>query len=673
MGAETNSHTDSNFLTLDLSKSWEKTSPALKGLPKPDGPPAVANGYLWNSYTSLYLYGGLYSETPPQTPDPVSIWEYNIPEAKWIEHADPKTTDGNFSEPSGQSLQRSAEGAGLSVPELGLSWYFGGHQDMYTTKGWSNQVPRIYLTSLLELTHPGYMNTGVRGLGVGESGAPSDNLAFRNITEGGIQSSSGFTERADGVLVYVPGWGLSGIVLGLAGGISVPDGDEGSFTDLSTIDIYDVASSRWYKQSTSGTPPGIRVNPCAVVFAAPDASSFNVYLYGGQNLYPYGEQRQYDDVWILTIPSFSWVKVETEGQTKPPARAGHTCHAWDGQMVVVGGYVGKDLSCDSPGIYVFNASSLEWSSNFNAVPGSVAPAPVNPHGVGSGFSREFSPGDGGSADSDSEERAEGEGFIYAGLQGSNGYTVPEAVVKVVGGGPSGSATITAPAAGTPSDGPIATGKAPVFTITAPGTTVTSQPTSTVLPDGSIAQADSGNGGPNVPAIVAGVVAGVLGLLAAYLAFCTWLYRRQLKLYKDHVAMAQRAAFTSGGEKTAPESAAGPTSTSGGGAPIVGAFGTVVGRTSESQAEGRSSLASSAGGALGGGVTKPDLVAKGGRMETGQTGMGGTTDEGYLGGASGESEGPDSGRSSFDSLNGMEPNFFSVVMSPRRTLRVINRD
>ena len=215
----------------------------------------------------------------------------------------------------------------------------------------------------------------------------------------------------------------------------------------------------------------------------------------------------------------------------------------------------------------------------------------------------------------------------------------------------------------------------MFTITAPGTTVTSQPTSTVLPDGSIATPNEG-GGPNVPAIVAGVVAGVLGLLAAYLAFCTWLYRRQLKLYKDHVAMAQRAAFTSGGEKTAPGSSAGAAPGSGaggGGAPIVGAFGTVVGRTSESQQEGRSSLASSAGGGLGGGVTRPDLVAKGGRTETIQTGVGGTTDEGYLAGASGESDGPDSGRSSFDSLGGMEPNFFSVVMSPRRTLRVINRD
>lgn len=41
---------------------------------------------------------------------------------------------------------------------------------------------------------------------------------WRNITEGGLQDSAGFPERADGVLVYVPGFGKEGIILGLAGG-----------------------------------------------------------------------------------------------------------------------------------------------------------------------------------------------------------------------------------------------------------------------------------------------------------------------------------------------------------------------------------------------------------------------------------------------------------------------
>ena len=196
---------------------WDTTSPTLSGLAQPSGPPAVANGYLWNSYTSLFLYGGEFSDTPPQSPTAFSTWEYSLNSNSWIEHTSPVTTAGNNSDPAGVPVQRSAEGAGLSVPELGLSWYFGGHQDMFTTAGWSNQVARIYLRSMLEFTHPGYVNDGVKGLSPGQKGAPSGG-AYRNITSGGVQQDSAFPERADGVLVYVPGWGTSGILLGLAGG-----------------------------------------------------------------------------------------------------------------------------------------------------------------------------------------------------------------------------------------------------------------------------------------------------------------------------------------------------------------------------------------------------------------------------------------------------------------------
>lgn len=185
-------------------------------LPQPSGPPAVAMGTLWHSYTSLFVYGGLFSDSPPTPPLPVSTWEYDISSAKWTEWQTPKTSAGNNSDGGNQPVQRSAEGAGLSVPELGKSWYFGGHLDMYTTQGWSNQIARVYLKSLLEFTHPGYANSGVASLGT-TTAAPKGGV-YRNITEGGIQDSAGFTERADGVLIYVPGWGEQGIILGLAGG-----------------------------------------------------------------------------------------------------------------------------------------------------------------------------------------------------------------------------------------------------------------------------------------------------------------------------------------------------------------------------------------------------------------------------------------------------------------------
>lgn len=37
---------------------------------------------------------------------------------------------------------------------------------------------------------------------------------------------------------------------------------------MNTIDVYDIATSTWYKQSTSGGTPEYRVNPCTVVAAA---------------------------------------------------------------------------------------------------------------------------------------------------------------------------------------------------------------------------------------------------------------------------------------------------------------------------------------------------------------------------------------------------------------------
>lgn len=270
---------NNDFLSLDMTKDWDRDSAPLEGLTLPDGPPSVALGYLWHDYHNLFLYGGQFSDTPYVDPGPESVWRYSISDQTWTEITNPLTSAGNFSEPAGQPVHRAAEGAGISVPELGLSWYFGGHLDWATTPGWSTQTKRVYLKSLIEFTHPGYVNSGVNELSTG-TGA-GENGAFRNITQGGVQADD-FPERADGALVFVPGWGAQGVLIGLAGGT------ENSFTpDLKVLDVYDIANSKWFHQETSGDIPEVRVNPCAVVAGASDASSFQVYMFGGQNLQPY--------------------------------------------------------------------------------------------------------------------------------------------------------------------------------------------------------------------------------------------------------------------------------------------------------------------------------------------------------------------------------------------------
>lgn len=173
-------------------------------------------GYLWNSYDSLFLYGGEFSDNPATSPVPFSLWEYNISSSEWKEHKSPRTSAGENAKDKDKPVQRSAEGAGITVPGLGRGWYFGGHLDGYTTPGWSQSIPRVYLKSMIEYTFPGYGNDAVESLKNGD--VAGDEGVWRNITEGGLQDSAGFTERADGVLVYVPGFGEDGIILGLAGG-----------------------------------------------------------------------------------------------------------------------------------------------------------------------------------------------------------------------------------------------------------------------------------------------------------------------------------------------------------------------------------------------------------------------------------------------------------------------
>jgi hypothetical protein len=210
---------NNNFLSLDLTKTWQISSPALTGLPQPSGPPSVALGYLWHSRDSLYLYGGQFEWKPSRgtvTPVPFALWQYDVPSASWKQHSNPLTSGGVNAPSNNAPVQRAAEGAGVSVPSLGRGFYFGGHLDAYTTPGWSVTIARVYLQSLLEYTFPGVPNDQVTSLASGQK-AGADG-AYRNITVGGLQSQAGFTNRADGLLLYVPGFGDQGILLALAGG-----------------------------------------------------------------------------------------------------------------------------------------------------------------------------------------------------------------------------------------------------------------------------------------------------------------------------------------------------------------------------------------------------------------------------------------------------------------------
>lgn len=598
---------NNNFLTLDATKTWQISTPPLAALPQPSGPPAVASGNLWHSFTSLFLYGGEYSEMPTVSPSSFALWSYDIPSQSWSQHSSPSTSSGNSSDGGNQPVQNAAEGAGVSVPALGRGYYFGGHLDFLTTQGWSYYTTRVYLKSLLEFTFPGFTNNGVQGL---SNQAAGDGGAWRNITQGNIQSQNGFSERADGLLVYVPGFGAEGIILGLAGG------NNESFQLMNIIDVYDVATSSWYQQTTTGKYPDERVNPCAVAASAPDGSSTNIYMFGGQNLQPTSNQTQYNDMWILSVPSFTWISVDTSDQSTPHGRAGHTCEIWDGQMIVIGGYLGNStngVECEYPGIYVFDLTNLKWETQFNALTGS---------------------------DPQNQQAAQSENPNA--LAGSYGYEVPAVVQSVIGGQSAGAATVTGPIF-TPTGGPLATGTPIIYTITESGGSILVTQTAAPGTSGTGSTTTNANSGPNVAAIVAGTIAGVLFIIACYLGFCAYVYRRQLQLYKNHVAAAQRAAVAAPNEKVSFLAAT---------------------SSSDEPSSRRSGDVSSSGPSSN--RTGPSGYGAAGRAAPPVPPLPGAH-------ASAQGQTSTANSSTDDLMVNHEPTFMGVLLSPRRSLRVINRD
>jgi hypothetical protein len=419
-------------------------------------------------------------------------------------------------------------------------------------------------------------------------------------------------------------------------------------TQMNNINVYDIAKSTWYTQSTSGPTPKIRVNPCAVVAAAADGSSYNVYMFGGQNLIPFGEQIQYNDMWILSLPSFTWIQVDQSGQSVPYGRAGATCNIWDAQMVMVGGYVGDQLSCDSPGIYVFDLSTLKWMNQFTAL-NAGSNNPFNQQSAQ--LANATSPG---------------------GLEGSYNYQVPDAVISVIGGSKTGGATITAPIASA-TEGPLATGKPITYTVTNPDGS-----TATGVTGGSNNMIDPGmsspNSGPRIAAIVVGVVAGLLAILAGYLAFCAYIYRKQVQLYKRHAELLQAQ------QDNNQNSLAG----AGAGAGLLAA----AAKSSSEKSPSHHRFSSSNHGGLGrnseiGSVHSTSVVGADGADLAPVTTAGGYTSllpagAGRAAGMNVNTSYNNKRRDSADSgvedlLAYHEPTFVGVMLHPRRSLRIVNRD
>lgn len=176
------------------------------------------------------------------------------------------------------------------------------------------------------------------------------------------------------------------------------------------MDIYDIQTGFWFRQQTFGIPdiPTGRSDICIVHVAAPDNSSYNIYMVAGRPGY-----KQYlatEEIWVLTLPTFQWILVYTRPDGKygmsaliaplpqyvrlcslltlSPRNLGHTCHVIGENLVVIGGMQtqtdGEDVqTCsDTMPADIFNLASqnytglydIQGASRIPPVPSQVASA-----------------------------------------------------------------------------------------------------------------------------------------------------------------------------------------------------------------------------------------------------------------------------------------------------------
>ena len=197
--------------------------------------PSVEGGVLWADDVNkvFYLFGGEYYQS---TPDDFTLWMYDTIYDTW-----------NQSATSASQIERVSYGAGLSVNDTGIAYYYGGWLSNQSVPGWGGQAMATSNLIIFDMIQDKWTNnTGPDGIG-----------------------------RAEGAMVYIPA--SDGGQLIYFGGISTPYGNETVIGEpMQTIHIYDIANAKWYNQTASGQIPEERRRFCAGVTWAQDQSSYNM-------------------------------------------------------------------------------------------------------------------------------------------------------------------------------------------------------------------------------------------------------------------------------------------------------------------------------------------------------------------------------------------------------------
>ena len=255
-------------------------------------------------------------------------------------------------DPDSGSFITVTNGAGANAPSENLGFYFGGFYNANGTAYDYFKPPTDKSTWFITVT--------------------MDDLGHAQWNKAPLGEDTPW--RAEAGLVWVPA-STHGVLIAI-GGVVKPadlnaevssDNTTQSMTFLTEFPVYDIGTSKWHLQAlnpNSQVPPTPLAQFCTVVATdQTDASHHEIFVYGGwdSNL---GDAQ--GDVWILSVPSFTWIKAEPTGRAGA-IRTGHVCvQPYPDQMIVIGGTAPFETPpAWNNTVDVFNLNTLEWTGTYD--------------------------------------------------------------------------------------------------------------------------------------------------------------------------------------------------------------------------------------------------------------------------------------------------------------------
>ncbi|KAM0415707.1 hypothetical protein ACHAPT_013323 [Fusarium lateritium] len=471
-------------------------------LSKNDSIPSVNGGVLWGDEVNkrFYLYGGEWNGGFAR--QPYHLLSYDILEDKWDDFGVP-----DISPPP----SIASYGAGVGVSQTGRGYYLGGWISNASMAGWIE--PRTMSSTFYAFNY--------------------DTGAFTQAASLDKQA------RAEGGMVWIPAGDALGLLVYM-GGLVSPDGEDSRYPQtFDEIFVFDAQSNTWYAQKATGQIPQNRRQFCIDVAWAPDKSSFNMqvfsvslnastnnvdsYLWGGHSVPPPDvNTTSFADVYILTLPSFTWTKAwpDSPGNGTSPPEAGHYSSSCNlvksmSQLFVIGGTYPDSNACDG-GVNEWGMHNFWTGTNKNA----------------------------------------GDDEVYWAWYDANVTTnvVPKDVYDITGGDKEGGATVKAPKDGFDAENrllgvlfgrrPSIAERSPTRNVSPP--TSTSSATETATPSSSGSKLSTGA----IVGITIGSVVGLAVIVTVWFCIGKRVVRRREERRQSQMTQAQPPYF--GGNQANPQ-------------------------------------------------------------------------------------------------------------------------